>query len=231
MTDKPLFTTNHLLLQDIRPLLAPFNRLYWLIGGAGTGKSTISRALAAQPGVQRYDMDEHSFGDYARQYTPQRHPATTAWYTAENPFGWMLSHSWENFAALYSACNVETLDLFAADLSANYDPQRPLLVDGGITHPSLLAQVLPPECIICLAIPPGEGARLWQTDPDRRVMLEMTLALPDGPAALQRFLTYDQKLHDLCIHESRAAGILVLERDRETPVADLTTVIADHWQL
>ncbi len=231
MAEKTFFATDMNLLAEIRPLLAPFTRLYWLIGGAGTGKSTLSRALAAQTGIPRYDMDEHSFGDYGPRYTAQRHPATTAWFTAENPFGWMLSHNWENFAALYRASNVEMLDLFTADLQANYDPQRPLLVDGGITHPALLAQVLPPERIICLAIPPGEGARLWQSDPERRVMLEMTLALPDGEAAWRRFLDYDQQLHDLCVGESRAAGIVVLERDGKTAVDELTNQILQHWEL
>ena len=212
-------------------MLAPFTRLYWLIGGAGTGKSTLSRALAAQTGIPRYDVDEHSFGDYGPRYTAERHPATHAWYTAENPFGWMLSLDWEHFSALYRASNAETLDLLAADLHANYDPQRPLLVDGGITHPALLAQVLPPERIICLAIPPGEGARLWQSDPARRTMLEMTLALPDGEAAWQRFLDYDQQLHDLCVGESRAAGIVVIERGQETAVDKLINAIINHWAL
>lgn len=231
MTKPPSFPTNDHLLQEIRPLLAPFTRLYWLIGGAGTGKSTISRALAEEFGIVRYDMDEHSFGDFGPRYTAERHPATHAWYTAENPFGWMLSLDWNTFSALYRASNAETLDLFAADLSANYDPQRPLLVDGGITHPTLLAQVLPPERIICLAIPPGEGARLWQTDPNRRTMLEMTLALPDGKTAWQRFLDYDQQLHDLCVRESREAGIWVIERDGETDLKEIVATIDRIWNL
>lgn len=230
MINSPLFAPNLDLLREIRPSLTPFTRLYWLIGGAGTGKSTLSRALAAQAGITRYDMDEHSFGDYGPRYTAERHPATHTWYTAGNPFGWMLSLDWDHFAALYRAANVEMLDLFAADLQANYDPQRPLLVDGGITHPSLLAQVLPPERILCLAIPPGAGAQLWQTDPNRRQMLEMTLALPDGEAAWQRFLDYDQKLHDLCVGESREAGICVIERGQETAVAELTRQIATCWR-
>ena len=219
------------LLAEAARLLSPYKRLYWIIGGAASGKTTLSRLISERSGMDRYDIDEHSFGDYAPRFTAERHPATYAWYTADNPFAWMLSHEWDEFSAVYKANNVETLDLFAADVAANCDPDLPLLVDGGITHPSVLGQVVAAERILCLAVSEGESARAWETDPDRIPMKEMTLALPDGEAAWQRFLDYDQRMHELCVDESRAAGIAVLKRAKGATADQMAARIADLWGL
>ena len=97
------FTVDMDLLAETRRLLQPFEGIHWLVGGAATGKTTLSKRLAQQCGIPRYDIDEHTFGDFGPQYTPERHPATHTWSSAADPFGWMLSLEWEEFSAVYRA--------------------------------------------------------------------------------------------------------------------------------
>jgi hypothetical protein len=199
------FATNEALLLSARRALGQ-RQLFWLIGGSGAGKTTVSRAVAARTGVAVYDMDAAYFGRYRPD--PQRHPAMTAWFSAENPMGWMLSLSWAEFDALYRAANAEMLDLLAVDL-AGRDDER-LLIDGGITHPSVLARVIAPERVLCLERDGASRAREWETADSRAEMRAAVLALPDGAALWARFLEYDRRLTATLGRESREAGVATL---------------------
>lgn len=201
--------------------------LLWLIGGSGAGKSTISRAAAARAGVPVYDMDEAFFGRFV--VDPERHPATTAWFSAANPLGWMLSLPWAEFDALYRATNAEMIDLLAADLAGK--PDEPLLIDGGITHPSVLARAIPSERILCLERAEAERALEWDTAVGRAEMKASVLALPDGGVMWQRFLEYDRRMTETIGRESREWGIRVVAWDGTTLLEDLTDLVVDTSNL
>lgn len=216
------FVTNHTLLQQARHRLWERRNLRWFIGGSGSGKTTLSRALAAQTGIRVYDMDEAFFGRF--QVDPQRHPATTAWFAAENPMGWMLSLSWAEFDALYRAANAEMLDLLADDLAGQ--PDESLLIDGGITHPTVLAEVVPADRVICLERDEAARAREWETAGSRAEMKASVLALPDGAEMWRRFREYDRRMTATIGRESRECGIRVVAWDQTTGVEDLAQRIA-----
>ena len=137
------------LIDAARSALWSRTHLRWLIGGSGSGKSTVAQAIGARTGILVYDMDAAVFGGRFR-FDPLCHPATTAWFTAANPLHWMLSQPWPAFDALYAAANAETLDLLADDLAGR--PDEPLLIDGGITHPFILTQVIPAARLLCLCL-------------------------------------------------------------------------------
>ena len=197
-----MFATDDSLIERARAVLWSRRHLWWLIGGSGSGKTTISRIVAGRLGIPVYDMDEAFFGRF--QPDPARHPATTTWFAAENPLGWMLSLSWPAFDALYRASNAEMLDLLAAELAGQ---PNPLLVDGGVTHPSVLARAVPAERIICLEREEASRAREWETAASRAEMKAAVLALPDGSAMWQRFLEYDRRMTATIGRESREWGI------------------------
>lgn len=217
-----LFATDETLLNDARDILRARQNLRWLIGGAGSGKSTVSRAIAAQTGIPVYDMDEAFFGRF--QVDPQRHPATRAWFSAENPLGWMLSLSWPEFNALYRAANAEMLDLLAADLAGH--PDEPLLMDGGVTHPSVLMRAFPAGHVICLEREEVSRAREWETAAGRAEMKNSVLALPDGAAMWRRFLDYDRRITETIGRESREIGVRVVSWDEATGLAPLVERVA-----
>ena len=201
-----MYVLQQFLLARAWNQLALRGNLRWLIGGSGSGKSTITRALSERMGIPLYDMDEAVFGRL--RFDPNRHPATTAWFTAANPLHWMLSLPWPEFDALYRANNAEMLDLLADDLAGR--PDEPLLIDGGITHPSVLTQAIPAARIICLERDEAQRASEWDTAPGRAAMKAEVLALPDGEALWRRFLDYDRRLTETLGRESRACGIRVV---------------------
>jgi hypothetical protein len=217
-----MFATDNTLLKKARIILGERSNLCWFIGGSGSGKTTICRAVAAGMDIPVYDMDEHVFGRY--RFDPQRHPATTAWFSAENPLGWMLSLPWEEFDALYRATNAEMLDLLADDLTGHAD--EPLLVDGGITHPSALVRAVPAGRIICLERDEAARGLEWETAASRAEMKASVLALPDGLTMWRRFLEYDRRMTATIGRESRECGVRVLAWDETASVESLTETLA-----
>ncbi len=218
-----MFSLDTSLLAEARPVLEKATQLAWVIGGSGSGKTTISRAISEQAGVPIFDMDAAVFGSF--HYDPIRHPATTAWFTVADPLAFTLALPWPDFDSLYRATNAEMLDLLAAALRDR--PDTPLLVDGGISHPSVLVQTLPAARIICLAGPLGHGTRQWETAESRAAMKAAILALPEGDKMWSRFLDYDRHITATLVRESRAAGIAVLSWDEETTVKDLSNRVAE----
>ena len=218
-----MFPLNTILLDEARPILEKATQLVWLIGGAGSGKTTVSRALAARLGRPVYDMDEAVFGRFA--FDPIRHPATTAWFTAPDPLAFLLGLPWPEFDAFYRTTNAEMLDLLAAELRDR--PDTPLLVDGGISHPSVLVRAVPAARVVYLEGPPGHGTQQWESAESRAAMKAAIQALPDGEAMWSRFLEYDRRMTATMGRESRAAGIVTVSWDEATDVEGLSCRVAE----
>lgn len=222
----PRFPIDEALLDDVRARLAD-HEVYWLLGGAGSGKSTVCRRLAGRCVVQTYDMDAHVYGAYHGRFSPTRHPANWAWSTAESGLGWLLALSWEAFDAFNHAAAVEYLDLLVEDLAGL--PAAPWVVDGGLACAGVLARAIPPGRIACLAAPSVEPERLWSQG-DRAAMREWVLALPDGEAAWRTFLDFDRGITRTLEAESRACGVRVFRR-RDARPTELAERVARHFGL
>ena len=99
------------LIACVQDRIAGRDDLYWLIGGSCTGKSTLSKALEAAVGIQRYDLDARIYGDFIPHYNPDRHPASATYFSEANPFAWALSLEPSDLDKLNRAANAEYLDL------------------------------------------------------------------------------------------------------------------------
>jgi hypothetical protein len=175
-------------------------------------------------------MDEHILGLYMERYTWQRHPASMSWFSAENSLEWAISLPLDEFDSLNRAANVEYLDLFAEDM-ADRTPDTPLLVDGGITHPAILAQAIPRERILCIGIEPQESAMAWNTEPNRLPMKQMILDLNSEVATWKKFLAQDRLITETIQRESQAAGITIVPRPPSSSVKGLSNMMAQHLGL
>ncbi len=227
MTDY-LGANNEQFIDKARAVLGQRPNVRWLIGSSCSGKSTIARVLTQPADVALYDMDEAVFGRY--RFDADRHPATTAWFTAPDPMAFMLGLSWEAFDSLYRAANAEYLDLLADDLSAG-DDDRLTVIDGGITHPSVLAQVLPAAQIACLSAPDALRAAIWNTAPERASMKAMVLALPNGPSMWHQFLRFDDNMAATLERESREQGIRIFAREKYETIDSLAGAVSAHFGL
>lgn len=205
---------NHLLI-EARAILYDRDDIYWIIGGAGSGKSTISRKLSERNNLPIYDMDEYVFGHYMARYNVDRHPASIAWFSAPNPLDWVLSLSWEQFDSLYKAANAEYLSLLAEDYG-NEEIRGPQIIDGGITHPSVLARAVNPSQVICLAAPHDIAGEIWDSSDERLAMKRQVMSLEDGPVKWTKFLEFDKLMTKTIIEESRQVNIEILYRETNT---------------
>ncbi len=225
-----MFQVDQALIAKARPVFANRHNIYWILGGAGAGKSTICRALAERAGIVVYDMDAHIYGAYFPRYTAQRHPATTAWLSAENPLAWALELSRDAFDAFNRAATAEYLDLLADDLAA-WPAAHAILIDGGITHPSLAAQVLAPRQMVCLTTSDEERVQLWTTADERAEMRSWIRALPQPERMWRQFLAHDATISAVMVHECRADDIVVLERHPHDSVDALADRVAQYLGL
>jgi hypothetical protein len=225
-----MFEVDRALVREAAVRLAAARGLRWVIGGACSGKSTVCQAISRRTGVPVYDMDEHVYGRYMGRYTASRHPASTAWFKRGDGLGWVLSLSWEVFDGLNRATNGEFLDLVAEDVSERYG-DRPLLVDGGITHPSVLAAAVDPSRIVCLAVDDAESRRIWEEDESRAGMRGAVERLPGVGDGWATFLTFNERMSATIEREAREEGIIVLARARGASVEESSRAVMRAWGL
>lgn len=224
------FKVDQQLLVKARSVLWKRDEIYWIIGGSCSGKSTTCRAISKATGIPVYDMDAYVFDRYFTRYSDGRHPASKAWFSAPNPLAWSLSLSWQEFDDMYAASNAEYLDLFAEDLNGE-EFRGPQIIDGGITHPSVLVQVVKPERVICIDMDEETRARCWETSEDRASMKEWIGALPQPEEMWAKFLSFDKLITKTIVEESSVAGLEIFFRDREETVDGLANRIAEYFGL
>jgi len=218
------FPVNEELLRNAHGILSGRRGIYWIIGGACAGKSTICQAISRKHNIPIYDMDAHIYDRYQHRYTQERHPANRAWLTAENGLAWALSLSWDDFDAFNRAANAEYLDLLAEDLKETGTDSN-LLIDGGISNPAILAQAMPTDQTVCLEIPECMSARIWEESEDRRFMKEMVHQLPNPREMWSKFLHFDVQITRTISRECRENAIRTFLRDEDTPVDALAEQI------
>ena len=214
------FTINYDLLAQARETLANHKKLVWILGGAGSGKTTICQAIAEQYNIPVYDMDAHVYGEYYGRFSPDRHPVNTAWASAPNGLAWLLDMSWEEFENFNQAAFPEYADLLAEDL-ADSNPENILLIDGGISTAALAAQLIPTSQILCLANPGQTSVEIWESSDERLAFKEFTNQLPNPEAAWQKFLDFDAKITQTILQECQTIDIPIIIRKPEDSIADV----------
>ncbi len=218
------YTINTDLLTLARAALSGRGGLYWIIGGAGSGKSTICQVLSVRFSVPVYDMDAHIYGAYHGRFTAEHHPVNRAWSSARDGLAWLLGMSWEEFNNFNQAALPEYLDLLAEDL-ADIDLNAHILIDGGISTPALLARVIPPRQMVCLAVPEQSSVTVWD-QPERSSMKEAIYQLPKPDEAWRTFLEFDERITQSILKECQEHDIPICWRSEAETVAELAERVA-----
>ena len=219
------FIINNDLLTQSRATLSRFDRLYWVVGGAGSGKSTICRSLSARYDIPVYDMDAHIYGAYHGRFTQERHPVNRVWSTASDGLAWLLDMSWDEFDSFNQAALPEYLDLLVEDLDAA-NPDASVLIDGGICNPALIAQVISTRQIVCLAIPGRSSAEIWKDSGERNSMQEAIYQLAEPEDAWRKFLQFDDRITNTILKECQENDITVCPRGETESVDEFAERVA-----
>ena len=224
------FTINIDLLLQSRESLSGRKNLYWIVGGSGSGKTTICNALSEKLDIPIYDMDAHIYGDYHGRFTEETHPINKAWVNAENSLAWLLNMTWEEFNAFNQAALPEYLHLLSEDMEKR-SSNRPILIDGGISNPALLAEAISPQQIICLARPGHTSAEVWTESEERRSMQDFVFQLPEPEKAWHNFLEFDKMITITMSKEAQEKNIVVLPRKEKDSVSKFAKEVAQALQL
>ena len=219
------FIINNNLLTQSRTALFRRDGLYWVVGGAGSGKTTICRALSTRFDIPVYDMDGHIYGEYHGRFTQERHPANKAWSTARDQLAWLLKMSWDEFDRFNQAALPEYLDLLAEDLETT-KPNASVLIDGGICNPALLAQVISTCQIVCLATPERSSAEIWNETAERKSMREAIYKLAKPDEAWRKFLEFNDRITHTILKECQENNITVCLRDETESVDEFAEKVA-----
>jgi len=219
------FIINNDLLTQTRTTLYGRDRLYWVVGGAGSGKTTICRALSARFDIPIYDMDAHIYGAYHSRFTQKRHPVNRAWSTARDALAWLLDMSWDEFDSFNQAALPEYLDLLSKDLNATKS-NASVLIDGGICNPGLLAQAIATRQIVCLEIPERPSTEIWNETYERKSMKEAIYQLAKPEEAWRKFLEFDEQITHTILKECKENNISVCSRGETEAVDDFAERVA-----
>lgn len=201
---------NNLLIQA-KSVLSKRKNIYWIVGGAGSGKTTVCEELSRKFDMFIYDMDAHIYGAYHNRFIDERHPVNKKWSTSENGLAWLLGMTWEEFNNFNQAALPEYIDLLVEDIEG-MEIDTSLIIDGGISNPSLVAQVIPSSQIVCLATPDDKNANIWETSEDRKAMKKFIYQLPEPEKAWQKFLEFDNCITRTILEECDESGIAVCTR-------------------
>lgn len=209
------------LLARVRQRLAREQRLRFVVGGAGAGKTAVVGRLAAlRPDVGVIDMDARIYGAWGDRWRLDRHPAAVAWLGAGDPLAWQLAMAPEAFLSFQAALAVEALDLLADELATLGDEWR--VVDGGFGSVDALALAVPPSRIACLAAPGADSAAVWSSSPERRAFLDVVAAVEGVEAPVERFLDLDMAMSERMRVEAERRGVAVITRGPGEPVTATT---------
>lgn len=219
------FILNKDLLAQSRAALCRRERLYWVVGGAGSGKTTICQVLSAKFELPVYDMDAHIYGAYHGRFTQERHPVNSAWSSARDGLAWLLDMSWDEFNCFNQAALPEYLDLLAEDLEAT-KPNASVLIDGGICNPALIAQVISAPQIVCLARPEQSNAEIWNETDERKGMKEVVSLLEKPEEAWRKFLEFDDRITNTILKECQENDIVVCPRGETESVDEFAERVA-----
>jgi 2-phosphoglycerate kinase len=204
--------------------VAELDRVRWLGGGSGAGKSSVARALAARdPALVVVDTDA-LMADHARRADPAAAPALARFAAATMDERWLGSTPAQMLDGFHWFRG-EAFDLLLADvaaLSAALPADRPVLVEGFRLLPALVAPLLAePSHALWLLPTPAFRRRAFA---ERGSLDDVAGRTSDPPRALANLLERDALFTDRLRAQCSDLRLPVLDVDGSVPLQ----VLADR---
>jgi len=201
--------------------------VYWIGGGSAAGKSTITRRIAAEHGLQPYVTDD-VMADHAQRSTPRDCPLLHMFMAMDMDQRW-VRRSPEAMLETFHWFRGEGFDLIIEDILTM--PKKPgVVVDGFRLLPHLVKPLLADRSHAVWLIPTPEF---------RQAVLEsrggpkwgFIAKTGDPERALRNVLERDAMFTDRLNDEAQRLGLNTIEVNPSMTEADLTARVVQAFGL
>ena len=204
-----------------------FQRVYWIGGGSGAGKSTIAHRISGQYGMRVYATDD-VMQDHARRTTLGDAPLLHAFMAMDMDERW-VSRTPRTMLETFPWFHGEGFDLIVEDL-LNLPGNAPIVVEGFRLLPRLVKPLLHSDrnAVWLLPAPEFRQAVLENRGRSTSGFLAKT---SDPERALRNLLERDRMFTDLLRAEAAHLGVSAIEVDAMVTEEQLTNRVSEIFGL
>jgi len=207
-----------------------FENVFWILGGACTGKSTLATALREYLGLHLIDMDERIYGTWVPLYSAESYPENHHWIHQVNPLEWALGLSDDAYSEHCKKVSGEYFQLLEIELGCR-DNQEATIIDGGFNSLVPWIQEIQPGNVICLDIERELAITEWNSHPNRAGFKREIIALSEGEEKWKRFLELDALISSQLVQQANALEIPVISARRADNLGTLVEQLVERWRL
>ena len=215
------------LTADVEALQDQLRHVYWIGGGSGAGKSTITRRIAAERNLQPYVTDD-VMADHAKRSTPRDCPLLHMFMAMDMDQRW-VNRSPETMLETFHWFRGEGFNMIIEDI-LNMTREPGIVVDGFRLLPHLVKPLLADSSHAVWLIPTPEfrEAVVESRGGSKSGFIAKT---GDPERALQNLLKRDAMFTDRVNHEAQRLGLNTIEVNRLMSEEDLTVRVLQAFGL
>ena len=217
----------HVLTADFEALQHQLRHVYWIGGGSGAGKSTITRRIAAEHGLQAYVTDD-VMTDHAQRSTPRDCPLLHMFMAMNMDQRW-VERSPEAMLETFHWFRGEGFNMIVEDI-LNLPRQSGVVVDGFRLLPHLVKPLLVDHSHAVWLIPTPEfrEAVLASRGGTRSGFIGKT---SDPERALRNLLERDAMFTDRLNDDAQRLELYTIEVNSSMTEDDLTARVVRAFGL
>ena len=203
--------------------MTALDRVLWIGGGTGGGKSSIAITVAEKHGLERYNYDWHDSRGHSDRTRADRHPKRAAFLAMSMDERW-VTRSAAQMAKMEVIEFRERFEMVLEDLAA-LSADR-VVADGFGLLPELVGPLLADrrQAIFLLPTP---AFREWSLAQRGWVTIEGT---GDPDRARANKLARDALLTEHVRRSATARGLTIIDVDGTRSLADITANVERHFE-
>ena len=210
----------------LSPMGGKLSHVYWIGGGSGGGKSTMTRKLAARYGLHPYVTDD-VMTDHAQRGDPREAPFLREFIAMDMDERW-LNRSPQTMLDTFHWFHGELFDLIADDLR-DLPPHPPVVAEGFRLLPHLVKPLLPaPHHAVWLIPTPRFRAAAFE---NRGSLWNIAGRTSDPEKALHHLFERDRMFTERLAAQVRALDLPLIEVDVTMSEDELTARVAETLRL
>ena len=204
--------------------MTDLSEVFWIGGGTGSGKSSVSIALAERHGLERYNYDWHDARDHSDRTRPDRHPVRTAFLAMSMDERWVLRTA-TDMADAEIVEFAERFELVLEDLAQMDAPH--VIAEGFGLLPELVAPVLTDRRRAIFLLPtPATRERNYASRGWAGID-----GTSDHARASRNKLDRDALLTEHVRRTARSHDLATMELDGSQPLDAVIAAVARHFGL